>query len=133
MMKAQAGCEIGIKGTSLQISFVSTKKYQNRKINSSWLAPASQSFREMSKSQKISSPYLEQWTLGVQVRNMKMDFNTGGTLLWVIQWTLRMKINDFFIWLSRLFALYNSMLKIFHLCIDFFILLYNTTKRLIEE
>ena len=30
-----SGCEIGIKGTSLQISFVSTEKYQNRKINSS--------------------------------------------------------------------------------------------------
>ena len=63
-----SGCEIGIKGTSLQISFVSTKKYQNRKINSSWLAPASQSFREMSKSQKISSP-LEQWTIDVDSRS----------------------------------------------------------------
>ena len=30
-----SGCEIGIKGTSLQISFVSTEKYLNRKINSS--------------------------------------------------------------------------------------------------
>ena len=35
-------------------------------------------------------------TLGVKVRNMKMDFNIGGTLRRVGQWALMMKINDFF-------------------------------------
>ena len=41
-----------------------------------------------------------------------------------------MKIYDFFIWLCCLVALYNNMLKIFHLRDDFFILLYKATKRL---
>ena len=35
------------------------------------------------------------WTLGVQVRNMKMDINTGGTWHRVGQWTLMMKTYDF--------------------------------------
>ena len=47
--------------------------------------------------------------IGVKVRNMKMDFNTGGTWRRVGQWTLMMKIYDFFIRLSRLVALYNNM------------------------
>ena len=34
--------------------------------------------------------------IGVKVRNMKMDFNTGGTWRRVGQWTLIMKIYDFF-------------------------------------
>ena len=41
-----------------------------------------------------------------------------------------MKIYDFFIWLRCLVALYNNVSKIFHLCDDFFILLYAATKRL---
>ena len=36
----------------------------------------------------------------------------------------------FFIRLCCLVALYNNMLKIFHLCDDFYILLYKATKRL---
>ena len=35
------------------------------------------------------------YVLGVKVRNMKMDFNTGGTWRRVGQWTLMMKIYDF--------------------------------------
>ena len=35
--------------------------------------------------------------LGVQIRNMKMDFNTGGTWRRVGQWPLMMKIYDFFL------------------------------------
>ena len=35
--------------------------------------------------------------LGVKVRNMKMDFNTGGTWRRVGQYTLMMKIYDFFL------------------------------------
>ena len=34
--------------------------------------------------------------LGVKVRNMKMDFNTGGIWRWVRQCTLMMKIYDYF-------------------------------------
>ena len=37
------------------------------------------------------------YILGVKVRNMKMDFNTGGTWRRVGQWTLMMKIYDFFL------------------------------------
>ena len=64
------------------------------------------------------------YNLGVKVRNMKMDYNTGDTWRRVGQWTLMMKINDFFIRVSRLVALYNNMLKIFHLHDDFYILYF---------
>ena len=37
------------------------------------------------------------YNLGVQVRNMKMDFKTGGTWCRVGQETLMMKIYDFFL------------------------------------
>ena len=47
--------------------------------------------------------------LVVKVRNMNMDFNTGGTWHRVRQWTLMMKIYDFFIRLTFLVALYNNM------------------------
>ena len=48
-----------------------------------------------------TAPYLATLVLGVKVRNMKMDFNTGGTWRRVGQWTLIMKTYDFFfIWLS---------------------------------
>ena len=40
--------------------------------------------------------FYELGTVGVKVRNMKMDFNTGGTRRRVGQWTLMMKIYDFF-------------------------------------
>ena len=57
----------------------------------------------------ISSLYIVYTTLGVQVRNMKMDFNTRGTWRQVGQWRLMMKINDFFIRLSRYQAINNNM------------------------
>ena len=47
--------------------------------------------------------------VGVKVRNMKMDFNTGGIWHWVGQCTLMMKIYDFFIRLSRYQAINNNM------------------------
>ena len=37
------------------------------------------------------------WKVGVKVQNMKMDFSTGGTWRLVGQWTLMMKIYDFFL------------------------------------
>ena len=50
------------------------------------------------------------YIVGVKVRNMKMDFNTGGTWSRVGQWTLMIKINDFFfIRLSRYQAMNNNM------------------------
>ena len=46
--------------------------------------------------------------IGVKVRNMKMDFNIYGTWRQVGQWTLMMKIYDFFfIRLSHLVTPYN--------------------------
>ena len=39
--------------------------------------------------------------IGVKVRNMKMDFNTGGTWSRVGQWTLMMKIYDFFFYSAK--------------------------------
>ena len=49
-------------------------------------------------------------SLGVQIRNMKMDFNTGSTWHWIGQWTLMMKIYDlFFIGLSLLVVPYNNI------------------------
>ena len=49
-------------------------------------------------------------TLGVKVRNMKMDFNTGGTWHRVGQWTLMIKFYDFFsIWLSCYQAINNNL------------------------
>ena len=48
-----------------------------------------------------------QYILGDKVRNMKMDFNTGGTWRRVGQWTLMMKIYDFFVWLSLLVTPHN--------------------------
>ena len=62
--------------------------------------------------------------LGIQIRNMKMVFNIYGTWRLVMFEKLMMKIYDFFIRLCRLVALYNNMLKIFHLRNDFYILLY---------
>ena len=56
-------------------------------------------------SQRIKPHY----KLGVKVWNMKMDFNTEGTWRRVGQWTLMMKIYDFFIRLSRYQAIHNSM------------------------
>ena len=47
--------------------------------------------------------------LGVKVRNLKMDFNTGDTWRQVGQWTLMMKIYDFFYSAKPLVALYNNM------------------------
>ena len=41
-------------------------------------------------------------TLGVKIRNLKVNFKTGGTWRWVGQWSLIMNIYDFFIRLSRL-------------------------------
>ena len=35
--------------------------------------------------------------LGVKIRNLKVDFKTGGTWRWVGQWTLMIKINDFLV------------------------------------
>ena len=51
------------------------------------------------------------WLLGVQVRNMKMDFNTGGTWCRVGQRTLMMIYDFFFIRLSHLVAFYNNIKK----------------------
>ena len=68
--------------------------------------------------------------LGVKVRNMKMNFNTGGTWHWFGQWTLMIMI--FFIWLNRLVALYNNIKKssrrwkIFYILL---LLLYKATKQ----
>ena len=42
------------------------------------------------------------WLLGVKVRNMKMDFNTEGTWHRVGQWTLMLKIIEFFYWTKSL-------------------------------
>ena len=63
--------------------------------------PAQQKYKRrniMKKAEgiiRIQSNILLSW-LGVKVQNMKMDFNTGGTWRWVGQWTLMMKIYDFF-------------------------------------
>ena len=59
----------------------------------------------------LSISYKLQSTLGIKVRNMKMDFNT-----WHQDVSGRaMNTNDehFFIRLSRLVALYNNIKKIF--------------------
>ena len=57
-------------------------------------------FLQVSKQNVITTLHLEYticlWSLGVKVRNMKMDFNNGGTWRRVGQWTLMMKIYDFF-------------------------------------
>ena len=50
---------------------------------------------------------LVQYTLGVKVRNMKMDLNIYGTWRRVTFGKLMMKIYDFFIRLSHLVTLYN--------------------------
>ena len=42
------------------------------------------------------------YTLGVKVRNLKVEFKTGGTWRRIGQLTLIMKVYDFFIRLSRL-------------------------------
>ena len=47
--------------------------------------------------------------IGVKVRNMKKDFNTGGTWRRVGQRTLMIKIYDFFIRLSRYQTIKNNM------------------------
>ena len=52
---------------------------------------------------------LHTYTLGVQVRNMKMVFNIYGTWRQVTFENLMMKIYDFFIRLSRLVAWYNTV------------------------
>ena len=59
-----------------------------------------------------------------------MDFNTGGTCYWVRQWTLMMKIYDFFIRLSRLVAQYNNIKKSSPRWKIFDILLYRATNQL---
>ena len=70
------------------------------------------------------------WTLGVKVRNMKMDFNIGVTWRRVGQWTLMMKIYEFFIRLSRLVALYNSIIICKKYSIFEMFLLHNYTGQL---
>ena len=52
---------------------------------------------DFSKLQKRFFQILELCLLGVKVRNMKMDFNTGGTWRQVGQWTLMMKTYDIFL------------------------------------
>ena len=42
------------------------------------------------------------YILGVKIRNLKVDFKSGGTWRWVGQWTLIMNIYDFSIRLSHL-------------------------------
>ena len=49
--------------------------------------------------------------VGVKVRNLKMEFNTGGTWHRVGQQTLIMKIYVFFIQLSRLVSVCNNINK----------------------
>ena len=51
------------------------------------------------------------YNLGVKIRNLKVDFKTGGTWRRVRQWTLIMKIYDFFIRLSRLVSVCNNINK----------------------
>ena len=78
----------------------------------------------------LNSMLFSYYPLGVKVRNMKMDCDIYGTWHRVWQWTLMMKIYDFFIRLSGLVASYKNMSKIFHLRDDFFILLYGAPKPL---
>ena len=40
---------------------------------------------------------IQHYAIGVKVQNMKMDINTEGTWHRVGQWTLMMKIYDFFL------------------------------------
>ena len=79
---------------------------------------------------KNSIHALLQRTLGVQVGKMKMDLNIYGTWCQVGQWTLMMKMYDFFIWLSRLITPYNNVKKSSQRWKIFYILLYKATKRL---
>ena len=70
-------------------------------------------------------------TLGTQLRNMKVEFMTGGTWHQVGQCILIMKIYDFFIRLSHLVSVYNNINKKHKDGRFFFILLLQTeTKRL---
>ena len=48
--------------------------------------------------------FLLVYILGVKVRNIKMNFNTGGTWRWVKQLTLIMFIYDYMISLCRIVA-----------------------------
>ena len=60
-------------------------------------------------SKQSRSEQVRHCIVGVKVRNMKMDFNAGGTWHRIWQWTLMMKINDFFIRLSHYQAINNNM------------------------
>ena len=72
-------------------------------------------FHSLFRSTLFAKPWSILWArapqcwVGVQVRNMKMDFNTGCTWRCVGQWTLMRKICDFFIRLSRYQAINNNM------------------------
>ena len=46
---------------------------------------------------KLYSVYCIQYSLGIQIRNMKMVFNIYGTWRWVTFEKLMMKIYDFFL------------------------------------
>ena len=78
----------------LMIRFVlfvnSGQKHQCRSTMAGKLASAVEHFSGMHNSGDGSG-------LDVKVRNMKMDFNTAGTWHRVRQWTLMMKIYDFFL------------------------------------
>ena len=57
---------------------------------------------------EVGQSNTERYNLGIQIRNMKMDFNIYGTWRRVKFEKLMMKIYEFFfILLSRLVALYN--------------------------
>ena len=70
------------------------------------------------------------YLLGVKVRNMKMDLNIYGTWRRVGQWTLMMKMYDFFIRLCFLVAPYNNIKKSSLRWKIFDTLLYPATKQL---
>ena len=65
-------------------------------------------------------------TLGIQIRNMKMVFNTYGTGRWVMFEKLMMKIYDFVIRLSRLVTpyAYNIVQKSLQIWKIFYTILY---------
>ena len=50
---------------------------------------------EYPENKKEGKKRSARWPIVVKVRNMKMDFYTGGTWRRVGQWTLMMKIYDF--------------------------------------
>ena len=52
------------------------------------------------------------YLLGIKIRNLKVDFKTGGTWHWVGKWTLIMNIYDFFcIRLSHLVSKHRHINK----------------------